>query len=325
MIHRNYVITLSSMLIMNSPCFTQTQELLPIDALDSSIKSKPKVQSRFNYRYLITGAASLTSLGVSFFYLNNAWYKDFKRVPLHSFDDSKEWLNMDKMGHVWTAYEGSDKLFKAWRWAGANKPNSILFASLTSLGYLTIIEYLDGRSAKWGWSWSDMAANFVGIGTFVVQQSMKDNQAVQIKFSTHSDRYAPELRSRIKELFGESLPNKLLKDYNAQTYWMSVNMKTFFSKSGIPDWFNVAIGIGGEGMLGGFENKAYDADGNLVFDRSDIKRYRQWYFSFDVDLSKLKTKSKILRTAFDVLNVLKVPFPTLEFSKGKFKSHLVYF
>mgnify|MGYP002379227632 CR=1 FL=1 len=275
-------------------------------------------------RKIFTGAVSTTVLGASFVALNTAWYKNYPRTTLRSFDDSKEWLQMDKAGHVWTSYNCANLSFKAWQWAGAKKSTSILLGSLTSLSYLGTIEYLDGRSQEWGWSWGDMAANIFGAGVFSLQQCLGNQQFVRIKFSAHIPSYSADLASRSKELFGTSLPSRLLKDYNSQTYWLSINMKSVIPSPTIPAWVNLAIGVGGQGMLGGFENIAYDNEGNISFDRRDIQRYRQWYLSFDIDLSKVKTNSKFLRSALDVFNIIKIPFPALEFSKQSFKGHWIY-
>ena len=53
---------------------------------------------------------------------------------------------------------------------------------------------------------------------------------------------------------------RMLKDYNGQTYWLSANLKSFFQGSNIPAWLNVAVGYGADGMFGGFENKWIDED-----------------------------------------------------------------
>jgi hypothetical protein len=87
----------------------------------------------------------------------------------------------------------------------------------------------------------------------------------------------------------------------------------------LPEWLNLAVGYGAEGMFGGYENIARDKNGNLTFDRRDIKRYREWMLAPDVDFTRIKTKSKFLRTAFSALNVLKFPTPALTFSNGRFK------
>ena len=111
----------------------------------------------------------------------------------------------------------------------------------------------------------------------------------------------------------------MLKDYNAQTYWLSANLRSFFPKTGLPKWLNIAVGYGAEGMFGGYENLARDKNGNLIFDRRDIQRYRQWYLAPDLDFTKIKTDSKFLKTVFFGLNMLKFPTPALAFANGKFK------
>ena len=55
-------------------------------------------------------------------------------------------------------------------------------------------------------------------------------------------------------------------------------------------------------------------------------RVRQYYLSLDVDLTRIRTNSHLLKTIFDVLNVIKVPFPALEInSQGLVKFHSIYF
>lgn len=78
-------------------------------------------------------------------------------------------------------------------------------------------------------------------------------------------------------------------------------------------------------MLGGTENIWTDESGNTI-DRSDLERYRRFFLSVDVDLTKIKTKSKFLRSVFSVVNMVKIPAPALEWdSRGKFVGHWLYF
>ncbi|HEX7414349.1 MAG TPA: hypothetical protein VF411_09940, partial [Bacteroidia bacterium] len=44
-------------------------------------------------------------------------------------------------------------------------------------------------------------------------------------------------------------------------------------------------------------------------------RYRKYYFSLDIDFTKIKTKSKLLQSVFSVVNGFKLPFPAIEFDK----------
>jgi hypothetical protein len=46
----------------------------------------------------------------------------------------------------------------------------------------------------------------------------------------------------------------------------------------------------------------------------------------DVDLQRIPTRSKVLRTTFFLLNCIKVPAPTLEYrSSGEWVGHWLYF
>jgi hypothetical protein len=103
-----------------------------------------------------------------------------------------------------------------------------------------------------------------------------------------------------------------------------VNLHSFHKESGFPKWLNLAVGYGAEGMLGARSNQWQNAEG-INFDYSGIPRKRQWYLSPDVDLTKIKTRKKWLKTAFFVLNALKFPAPALELSSGKLKMRWFYF
>ena len=127
------------------------------------------------------------------------------------------------------------------------------------------------------------------------------------------------MEQRADDLFGSSFQGRLLKDYNAQTYWLSANLKAFLPESKLPCWLNIAFGYGAENMFGGYENIATNDDGTLTFDRRDLKRYRQWYLAPDVDLTRIRTRSSFLRTVFSMINVIKFPSPALELSQGKLR------
>jgi hypothetical protein len=48
--------------------------------------------------------------------------------------------------------------------------------------------------------------------------------------------------------------------------------------------------------------------------------------SADIDLARIKTKNKTLKTVFSLFNVLKVPAPTVEWNGlGKLKFHPMFF
>jgi len=258
--------------------------------------------------------------------LYSAWYKNYPQSRFHTFNDLPEWEQVDKVGHFYSAYIESKASMELWRWTGIDRKKRILLGGASGAVYQTVIEVLDGFSSEWGWSWGDFSANILGSSLLVSQELAWNEQRVQIKFSFHRKSYAdPSLNKRSDELFGKPLSQRFLKDYNGQAYWASANIRSFFPKTNIPRWLSVSIGYGAEGMFGGVENVARDKDGNISFDRRDIKRYRQWYLSPDIDLSRIKTKSRALKVLFIILDAFKFPMPALEFSNGSFKAHAIYF
>src|SRR5690606_17409670 len=112
-------------------------------------------------------------------------------------------------------------------------------------------------------------------------------------------------------LLGKNVYTQILKDYNGQRYWLSVNPSTFMKQeTKFPKWLNFALGYGAFGMIGAHHNnKTYkDTSGNIIT-LSSFDRERRFYVSLDVDLTRIKTKSKFLRAVFQTLNIVKIPAP----------------
>ncbi len=255
-------------------------------------------------------AGGLTLLG-----LNQLWYSDFERSKFHTINDNNEWLQMDKLGHTFTAYQvgriGADVL----HWSGVNKKDQLLYGATLGFSFLTAVEVLDGFSKEWGFSWGDFAANASGTGLYVGQELLWKEQRITLKYSFHRTGFAAQRPDKL----GVGLLEESLKDYNGQTYWLSANLHSFFRQSKLPKWLNVAFGYGGEGLLAGTKAKQIELFGQH-------NRRRQYYLSLDIDLTKINTNSHILRTLFSIFNVVKVPLPTVEFTdKNDIKFHAIYF
>lgn len=247
--------------------------------------------------------------------LNGAWYTQYDRSAFHSFDDSGEWLQMDKAGHAYSAYTLGRFGHAAWARCGTSEKESILVGGGLGFLFLTGVEILDGTSSGWGFSWSDMAANAAGTGLFMGQQLFWKEQRITVKFSAHLTTYAAQR----PELLGKGLGERILKDYNGQTIWFSGNLQRFAKSSSLPPWLSVAVGYGADGMLSAFP-RGPGPDGF-----SD-QRSRRFFLSPDIDLTRIKTGSKVLRTVFFVLNGIKVPLPAVEFrSNGPMRLHGLYF
>ena len=302
---RNIVFVISSLFVLSFSLYAQSP-------LDLFLKPSDSLNYGRRNAVIITEAslASFTLIG-----LNQLWYADFERSSLRTVNDSDEWLQMDKFGHLFSSYQLGRLGANVLNWSGVSKDHQLIYGATLGFGFLSAVEIFDGYSQEWGFSWSDIAANAAGTGLYIGQELLWKEQRFTLKYSFHQTQYANQQPDKL----GDGFLEEVLKDYNGQTYWLSVNMNSFFKSSGFPKWFNVAFGYGAEGMLTGSSESNY----------SEIhyqNRTRQYYFSLDVDLSRIPTKSHALRTLFDVLNVIKVPFPTISFDgENGLKLHYIYF
>jgi hypothetical protein len=280
--------------------------------------------SRFPTKKWVLGGVQAGLWGGTFYSLNKTWYANYPRSDFHLYNDWKEWQQMDKAGHAWSSYQISNHTSKIWQWAGMEKKKAVLIGGISGMAYLSIIEILDGYSDKWGFSIPDVMANSAGAGIYVAQELAWNEQRVTIKLSYSPYKYGT-LTTRANALFGSGDAEKVLKDYNGQSYWASVNVKSFFPDSHFPNWFNIALGYGARTMLGGYENTWTTVSGMTV-NRSDIPRYKRFYLSADIDLTRIKTKNKTVKTVLSLFNVLKVPAPTIEWNGlGKLSFHPFFF
>lgn len=289
--------------------------LLPLTAFSQSkLDAFLTPSDSLNRPRLNTIVLSEASIGaITLLGLNQLWYADFERSKFHTINDNSAWLQMDKLGHVFTSYQLGKYGSHLLNWSGVSERDQLFYGATLGFSFLTAVEVLDGYSKEWGFSWGDILANGSGTGLYIGQELLWKEQRIALKYSFHQTKYAKQRPDKL----GETYLEQTLKDYNGQTYWLSANLHSFFKESKIPKWLNVAVGYGAEGMLTGTK----DVDNQVL---TSNERYRQYYLSFDINLSKISTNSKLLRSILDVFNMIKIPFPTLEFNKKGTVFHLFY-
>ena len=261
-----------------------------------------------------------------------AWYKDYELQKFHFFNDWPQWEQMDKAGHVYTAYFFSRNAFAGLRWAGLKRP-AARYAALGIANLLQgTIETMDGFSSNWGFSVTDLGANVAGSLVFTLQDIAWKEQRMVLKVShdlrpvpnvpvTNAKGATSNLGVPVRERFGDNLLERYLKDYNAQTIWLSVNPKSFARQSGLPDWLNVAVGYGVEDVYGAYFNSWRDGGQSFSYQR-DARR-RQWFLSPDVYFSRIPTRKRWVRMVLGFLDFVKVPAPALEYSEGRWYGHWI--
>ena len=237
--------------------------------------------------------------------LNELWYSQTPRESFHFFNDAAQWKQVDKLGHFYSAFHVSHTLYKAWRWAGVKEKRSTITSSLIGFGVLSSIEIFDGFTSGYGASVTDLAANATGSILCWGQITAWHELRIYPKFSFSPTSFA----SQNPDLLGNNFVEEILKDYNGQTYWLSVDMDKFMN---FPKWLNLSIGYGANGMVNARDNQ-------------NINPYRQYYIGIDFDLTSIHTKSKILNGLIFFVNMIKLPAPTIEFSAKGTRAHVLFF
>ncbi len=303
---KNNLISLLCYYFISIPSFAQTDSSQTVSIINKK-------------RLGIVAGTEVVLYGSSLIFLNELWYKNYPRSAFHFFNDNEEWLQVDKVGHLTTSYYIGRVGVRLFKWSGVERKKSIWFGGMLGSVYQSTIEILDGNSSEWGFSIGDFTTNTGGSLLCVLQELAWNEQRFVLKYSFQQSEYA-QFRPNI---LGNTLQENILKDYNGQTYWLSVNPYSFMSNtSKFPKWLNFAFGYGANGMTGGMYNPPF-IDGNGF--QINHERYRQFYLSLDVDLTRLKTKSKFLTTVFYSIGFLKIPAPTIMFSEKGVKGILLGF
>jgi hypothetical protein len=282
--------------LVHNACSQSDSLQISIVTQDSSSQIRP------NYKLLrgIFAAQSVLYLG-SIYGLSKSWYKN----PLTKFtikDDSGEWLQMDKMGHVYTSYQIARHTAAIYKKTGISKKQMLIYGAISGIIFQTPIEILDGFSPDYGFSPGDMIANITGSALYLGQVALWDEVRIQPKFSFH---YTSLSKVR-PELLGSNRSESWLKDYNGQTYWLSASPRSFFKGSNWPAWLCFSVGYGIHNMVSAEAEKSIELG---------YRPYRQYYLSLDIDLTKIKSKSKFVRTIGFLANSIKIPAPALQISK----------
>lgn len=223
---------------------------------------------------------------------------------------------MDKAGHFYTAYQINRLTSDMYKWSGVSTKNSAWIGTGISIGYQTTLEVFDGFSQDWGFSWSDMSANIVGSFAYTTQEIFWQEQRIIPKFSYHPTSFN-DIRPSV---LGESEIQSLFKDYNGQTYWLSVSIGSFFPNSKIPKWACISLGYSAHNKLVG--DQPYYLD---LKTGNEYREQREFLLSLDIDFSKIPIKRPWLKAIVNQFNYLKIPFPAILFRNGKVFGEAIYF
>ena len=260
---------------------------------------------------ILTYAAGMTGL-------YQLWYQEYPRSSFHFFNDIDEWQKQDKLGHIGSAYYLSKWSGDLLQYGGLENDEAAMYGALTGFGFQLTIEVFDGFSSGWGFSVGDLAANTIGAGLYYTQQRCWKDQLIKYKFSYHPT----EIAQYVPSLLGENSTQRLFKDYNGQTYWLSFNLHGLvFKNEKFPDWLNLAVGYNATGMTGARVNRTtYNGVAIPQFDRT-----YSFILSPDIDITKIKSKRKAINFIKEAFGFIKIPMPAIRLNKsGRFDAKAIY-
>jgi hypothetical protein len=193
------------------------------------------------------------------------------------------------------------------------KKKAVWYGSFVGFLIQSPIEILDGRDPAYGASATDLAANFLGSSVLLAQQLSWHEVRLMPKVSFHLTSYAQQRPN----VLGSTVAERLLKDYNGQTYWLAADVGAFLkSGSRWPRWLQPAVGYAGKEMV-------YNDDGTNA--QVGLRPYRQLFLSLDVDLRRIPTRSVVLKRVFYAFSIFHLPAPALEYNgRSGFSFHPLY-
>lgn len=225
----------------------------------------------------LTGAYILIMILLGFLWYRYQWSGSFR-----FFDDSNEWALLDKLGHFFICY-----LFASWL-GNDEEHNNRSKAALVVFSMVSSIELADGFSRNYGCSIYDLLANALGV---VLAYFIPRQQSIFVlKFS-----FWPSGMAHLRpEMLGKGLWEQWLKDYNGQSYWLSLPLPYLIFPNRFPPWLGISVGYGAGGML-------YGQPGlNPVM-------FTEWMIAPDILFSAIPQRSASIRTLFFLFDLIKIP------------------
>ncbi|HQK38983.1 MAG TPA: DUF2279 domain-containing protein, partial [Flavobacterium alvei] len=151
------------------------QNVLAQNSFDNFFKPSDSLNKKRKNAVFVTEAVLASGALVG---LNQMWYADYPKSNFHFLNDNAQWMQMDKLGHLYSSYHigrlGADAL----KWSGASKKNQLIYGASLGFVFLTAVEVMDGHSAEWGASIGDVFANATGTALYVSQELVWNEQRI---------------------------------------------------------------------------------------------------------------------------------------------------
>jgi hypothetical protein len=267
------------------------------------------------WKLLTAVGTTASSLGVTYYHLNNIWWKN-NTVDFHIDHDIdyRYAKNIDKLGHFLGGNITAELLQGQLEWTGMKEKQAATYSLVFSALVQGFIEIKDGYAPDYGFSVGDVAAGSAGAFVHFMKSRIKAVDAIEFKMSYYKkhDYYFREYPFASYD-----------GDYMNQTYWVSMAVNDWMREGSKvekfwPDFLTIALGMGVDEKLNSYYNgqQSYDVFGTGSY---------EYYLSLDLDWRKiLPQRNGYVRFLSKTLNHIKTPLPTLKFSP-QFKGYAVFY
>ena len=151
--------------LLSSGSFGQDSTIarIPIIEVEINTNCEPTFFTPSPYfkknRFIWTSVGIGSAWGGSMIGLSQIWYSQINKSPWNIFDDSKNWLQMDKGGHFYTAYKLNAFTTEMYEWSGVKSKNAVWYGLGVSLGFQTTLSswmHLQKNGDGHGEIWQEM-------------------------------------------------------------------------------------------------------------------------------------------------------------------------
>ncbi len=278
----------------------------------NGLKLMPKTDSSngiVKWKLYTALGTTASSLGVTYYHLNNIWWKD-NTVDFHIDHDIdyRYAKNIDKLGHFLGGNITAELLQGQLEWTGMRKKQAATYSFVFSTLVQSFIEVKDGYAPTYGFSVGDVAAGSAGAFVHFMKSRIKAIDAIEFKISYYK-RHDYYFQAYDKAHFDG--------DYMNQTYWASLAINDWMKEDSKlekiwPDFLTVAVGMGVNERLNAYYRaniEGYD------YNKEAGTGSYEYYLSLDIDWRKIIPQHNgYLRFVSKTLNHIKTPLPTLKLS-----------
>ena len=250
---------------------------------------------------LAFGVSLITAMVITHYRLYNFWWKTSYGGGFHWQNDWEDSRQFDKFGHFYATYMLAFGASEVLMYSGINRNTAEWLGMCFGFAYQLYIETNDGFAAPFGFSPTDIAANFLGASFFILQRKYEF-----LQYFTPKWQYIPA-----KWMGGRTSGTVIsfFDTYNTSSFWLSADVHNLLPenvKNCCPPWLNLALGYSVRG-----------------FELSNPQRCYMVGLDLNFPAIAENMKPSTWRWLVQSLNYLKFPLPAVEFGYNR-KIHLFY-